>query len=98
MNHFLFTTLKNHRPVHINDPPTTTAPTPQKQSGSRQVHVTFNSVQHVPVPVPRQASVATPITGYNNQILSRNIRDSQPTFSVSAMFGLKQGSCRSCGH
>lgn len=97
MNHFLFTTLKNHRPVHINDPPKTTAPPRQPQTSQRQVHVTFNSVQHVPVPVPRQASVSAPITGYN-QILSRNIRDSQPTFSVSAMFGLKQGSCRSCGH
>lgn len=37
-------------------------------------------------------------TTYNRQMLSRNIQISQPIFSISAIFGLKQGSCRSCGH
>lgn len=70
----------------------------------------FNLQQKQPLPMPmpmplpaesatqsvQPKSIETSI--YNRQILTRNIEISQPIFSVSAIFGLKQGSCHSCGH
>ena len=62
----------------------------------------FNQQKQQPLPSPptnHQKSIETTIpTVYNRQMLTRNIQISQPLFSVSAIFGLKQGSCRSCGH
>ena len=66
----------------------------------------FNQQQKQPLPMPmpmpmhESATQSTPIETsiYNRQILTRNIEISQPIFSVSAIFGLKQGSCHSCGH
>jgi hypothetical protein len=64
----------------------------------------FNQQQKQPMPMPmpmhESATQSDPIETsiYNRQILTRNIEISQPIFSVSAIFGLKQGSCHSCGH
>jgi hypothetical protein len=66
----------------------------------------FNLQQKQPLPMPmpmplhESATQSAPIETsiYNRQILTRNIEISQPIFSVSAIFGLKQGSCHSCGH
>jgi hypothetical protein len=61
----------------------------------------------LPLPLPAELarqesqtkSIETSIPNqYNRQILTRNMEISQPIFSVSAIFGLKQGSCHSCGH
>lgn len=55
--------------------------------------------QHTKPQTNQPKSIETSIpTVYNRQMLTRNIQISQPIFSVSAIFGLKQGSCRSCGH
>ena len=66
----------------------------------------FNLQQKQPLPMPMpmpmhesaRQSVPIETSIYNRQILTRNIEISQPIFSVSAIFGLKQGSCHSCGH
>jgi hypothetical protein len=79
MKNFLFTTLKNHRPVQIRE-------TNQYQQST--------SVQQRSI----QISQNTISRNINNNMLTRNIFNSQPIFSVSSIFGLKQGSCRSCGH
>ena len=82
MNHFLFTTLKNHRPVHLPGIQGNLENTINRGSQTRQI-------------VNTTAAAAHPNT---RNILTRNMIHSQPIFSVSSIFGLKQGSCKSCGH
>lgn len=93
MQRFFFTTLKNHLPVQLpaSDPASASAPTPRAQPRPRMMIMT-GQIQ------PRNIRVAAPAAPANNNMLARNIRDSQPIFSVSSIFGLKQGSCSSCGH
>lgn len=93
MQRFFFTTLKNHLPVQLpaSDPASASAPTPRAQPRPRMMIMT-GQIQ------PRNIRVAAPTAPANNNMLARNIRDSQPIFSVSSIFGLKQGSCSSCGH
>ena len=48
-------------------------------------------------PIPASAAPTVPAAS-TSRMLTRNIADSRPFFSVSGIFGLKQGgSCRSCG-
>jgi hypothetical protein len=50
-------------------------------------------------PIPVSAAAPTVPAATTSRMLTRNIADSRPIFSVSGIFGLKQGgSCRSCGH
>ena len=94
MQRFFFTTLKNHLPVQLPASDPASAPAPRAQprmmimTGQLQPR---NIRVAAAAPAPRAASA-------NNNMLARNIRDSQPVFSVSSIFGLKQGSCSSCGH
>jgi hypothetical protein len=88
MQRFFFTTLKNHLPVQL--PASDPASAPRAQPRPRMMIMT-GQIQ------PRNIRVAEPARADNN-MLTRNIRDSQPIFSVSSIFGLKQGSCSSCGH
>ena len=89
MQRFFFTTLKNHLPVQLPASDPASAPTPRAQP---RMMIMTGQLQ------PRNIRVATPAASTNNNMLARNIRDSQPIFSVSSIFGLKQGSCSSCGH
>ena len=91
MQRFYFTTLKNHLPVQLPVSDPASAPAPRAQPRPRMMIMT-GQIQ------PRNIRVAAPAAPANNNILARNIRDSQPIFSVSSIFGLKQGSCSSCGH
>lgn len=81
MKNFLFTTLKNHRPVQLRETNQSQQPTTVQQ---RAIQISQNTISRN-------------ITN-NNNMLTRNIFHSQPLFSVSSIFGLKQSSCRSCGH
>lgn len=91
MQRFFFTTLKNHLPVQL--PASDLASAPRAQPRPRMMIMT-GQIQ------PRNIRVAEPARAAraDNNMLTRNIRDSQPIFSVSSIFGLKQGSCSSCGH
>lgn len=80
-----FTTMINHRPVYTANTNRT------ERRNERAFHLTS----------PRDSSDATP--NPNNvptQILRNTLaRSTQPTFSVSAMFGVRSGTgCGSCGH
>jgi hypothetical protein len=78
MKNFLFTTLKNHRPVQLRETTSAQQPTVQQRS----IQISQNNISR----------------NISNNMLTRNIFNSQPLFSVSSIFGLKQSSCRSCGH
>ena len=92
MQRFYFTTLKNHLPVQLPVSDPASAPAPRAQPRPRMMIMT-GQIQ------PRNIRVAAPAAPRaDNNMLTRNIRVSQPIFSVSSIFGLKQGSCSSCGH
>jgi hypothetical protein len=91
-----FTTMINHRPVYTNN--NTDNNTDNNNNNNRfdrrnknAFHLTSmrNSSDKTPTPnnVPRQ-------------ILQNTLaRSTQPTFSVSAMFGVRSGTgCSACGH
>lgn len=83
-----FTTMINHRPVYTTNNTTNTNRTERRNE--RAFHLTS----------PRDSSDATP--NPNNvptQILRNTLaRSTQPTFSVSAMFGVRSGTgCGTCG-
>ena len=94
MQRFFFTTLKNHLPVQLpsSDPASASAPRAQPRMMIMTGQIQPRNIRVV-TSAPRAA-----IANNNNNILARNIRVSQPIFSVSSIFELKQGSCSSCGH
>ena len=105
MQRFFFTTLKNHLPVQLpaSDPASASASASDPASASASASAPAPRAQPRMMIMtgqlqPRNIRVAAPAAPANNNMLSRNIRDSQPIFSVSSIFGLKQGSCSSCGH
>jgi hypothetical protein len=75
--------LKNHRPVHLQE----NTPSINRGSQTRQI-----------INTTAAATAAAPPHPNTRNILTRNMIHSQPIFSVSSIFGLKQGSCKSCGH
>lgn len=99
MQRFFFTTLKNHLPVQLpaSDPASPSAPRAQPRP---RMMIMTGQIQPRNIRVAAPTATTTPrtTTANNNNMLTRNIRDSQPIFSVSSIFGLKQGSCSSCGH
>lgn len=97
MQRFFFTTLKNHLPVQlpVSDPAPAPAPAPRAQPRPRMMIMT-GQIQPRNIRIVTATTAAAPRA--DNNMLTRNIRDSQPIFSVSSIFGLKQGSCSSCGH
>ena len=94
MQRFFFTTLKNHLPVQL--PASDPASAPRAQPRPRMMIMT-GQIQPRNIRFAEPARAARAARADNN-MLTRNIRDSQPIFSVSSIFGLKQGSCSSCGH
>ena len=80
----LFTTMITHRPVHIQKTETNNTTAKTDADNERKFHLTVSGdVNKQPAPVLRD-------------ILRRS---TQPTFSVSSMFGVRSGGgCGSCGH
>jgi hypothetical protein len=80
----LFTTMITHRPVYIQGVETNKTAKAAEPDNKRKFHLTVSrDVNKQPAPVLRD-------------ILRRS---TQPTFSVSAMFGVRSGGgCGSCGH
>jgi len=92
----LFTTMVSHRPVMISRPVPAPAnnnmPQPQPQSQPRTFRATAardstdRSINNPNNPAPSTLRL----------VLTRS---TQPTFSVSAMFGVRSGGgCGACGH
>jgi hypothetical protein len=92
-----FTTMISHRPVAITSTNpagvnNSNAPQPQSQPQSRTFHATAS-----------RDSTDTSTNNPNNPPPSTLrlvlTRSTQPTFSVSAMFGVRSGGgCGACGH
>lgn len=87
-----FTTMANHRPVYTSTS-TNIAYVPREAApeAERRFHAT---AARDPTDMTRNPN--NPPSETLRNILSRS---TQPTFSVSAMFGVRSGSgCGSCGH